>query len=383
MAAASTNVLPKKLDSLTGIRAIAALWVLFFHSKLRDLPEIPTPIRNVIGLGHAAVCFFFVLSGFILAYAYLNRYQSITDRPKLNLQFWQARFARLYPIYLLGFILAAFTQYAIAQKPFYPGNPALEIQSWILRILGLHAWHPPRFFEGPNDPSWSLSVEFLFYALFPLVAVWILKLPEKRLKPWLLVWCLLSFVGPIILLVNGDNGLKVTTELGEFISFNPVFRVPEFVVGVLCGRMFMQNLLPAWIKKYSTMIFWGGIASLFVMVNLGISAALLRYGLTTVLFAVMICAMGYQTGSAARFLSTRPLVLIGEASYALYILHRPIMNFVKDATQRFLGTTPLWAMAAYVPLAIFISILAYKLIESPCNKLIRAWFNIRPATAQP
>lgn len=356
--------------------------MLFFHSRLRDDPAVPELLRNFIGLGHAAVCFFFVLSGFIMAVSNLDRFQDESNQSSNRWNYWLRRIARIYPIYLLGFLLAAAVQYGIAQEPFY-NNPLHETASWILRILGLHAWYPPMFFEGPNDPSWSLSVEFLFYALFPLFAVQILKIPAAKLSKHLIFWTALSFVGPLILVANGDNGLKVSTELGEFISFSPPFRVPEFVVGILCGRLYKENLLPTWLKTQATTIFIGGILLLFILVNIGVSAALLRYGITTILFAIIICSMAFQNGAAARVLSTPTMVLLGESSYALYILHRPIMLGIKEATERWMGNTPLWAMVAYVPLAIGISIAAYKWFELPIRDRLNERIKSRMASHPP
>lgn len=364
------------LDALTGIRAIAALWVLLFHSRLRSEPLVPEPIRNVIGLGHAAVCFFFVLSGFILAYTYISRYQNAQNKPALDREFWWARFARIYPVYFAGFVLAAVSTYLIGQTTFY-ADPATEVQSWILRVFGLHAWWPPKFFDGPNDPSWSLSVEFLFYGLFPFLIKPILRIPTRNLWAALSVGLALSLVGPIILMAQGQNELKVTTDLAKLISFNPVFRIPEFVVGILCGRLFLEGLVPGWVKERASLIFWGGTGLLFVLANIGISAALLRYGLTTALFALMIVAMAFQTGGAARFLSLKAMVKMGEASYALYILHRPVQIAIKEGTERFLGSTPFWAMAAYLPVAILIAFAAYHWLELPAQKALRNWYKAR------
>jgi peptidoglycan/LPS O-acetylase OafA/YrhL len=66
----------KELKALTGLRGVAALWVLFFHSSFRGLPHMPGFVGSLIGSGYAAVSLFFVLSGFILTYNYLPRERS-------------------------------------------------------------------------------------------------------------------------------------------------------------------------------------------------------------------------------------------------------------------------------------------------------------------
>lgn len=143
---------------------------------------------------------------------------------------------------------------------------------------------------------------------------------------------------------------------------------------MLCGRLFQENLLPNWLKEKATLIFWLSVLSLLVMVNIGIPPALLRYGITTALFALVICTVAYQSGSVAKLLSIKPMVALGEASYSLYILHRPIMTLVKDTTERFLGATPLWAMVAYLPLAIIVAFAVYKWLELPAQTALRKKF---------
>lgn len=374
-------VRPPELPALTGIRALAALWVLLFHSRLRTMEQIPSSIREFIGLGHAAVCFFFVLSGFILAYNYFPKYTSLNITPAQIKEFWVARVARIYPLYLLGFLLAAIAHYLLGGVNFYQ-NASQEVTSWVLRISGLHTWWPQLYMEGPNDPSWSLSCEFFFYACFPFLAIPILKLKDKHLVTAAVLACFLSLVGPVIMVANGTNTGSDLPDLGMFLSFNPVFRIPEFILGMILGRLVLQNQLPNFFTKHGSGIFIGLSIILFVLVNSGTPTPLLRYGITTPLFALMILAMVPQSGAVANFLSSKPLIALGKASYALYILHRPIMYGVEFAALRLFGSKPIWASLFSLALIFAASFAAFHFLEEPFQKIIRTWYKSRQKLAE-
>src|SRR5579863_1305776 len=87
----------RPIRALTGLRFFAALHVVFYHYAVGLLPY---PLSSVAKNGYVAVGLFFVLSGFVLAYNY-------ADRPMDIRTFWTARFARIYPAYLLAFVLIA------------------------------------------------------------------------------------------------------------------------------------------------------------------------------------------------------------------------------------------------------------------------------------
>jgi peptidoglycan/LPS O-acetylase OafA/YrhL len=103
-----------RLPALTGVRIFAALHIYFFHLKQANdagllkfplISQLPTPLANLIGRGYISTGFFFALSGFLLAYAYLKP----TGRPaSAPATFWKGRFWRLYPLYLLSLLLSTY-----------------------------------------------------------------------------------------------------------------------------------------------------------------------------------------------------------------------------------------------------------------------------------
>ena len=169
-----------KLPILTSLRFFAAAEVIIYHFGRmtdvdlvtyyfgNDLTSFPGSFLQIATTaGHEAVTFFFVLSGFILTYVYAgsNESQGFATRKS---DFWWARFARLAPTFYLGLLLSApFLLYSA----FVMHSLALPrlIASLLLAPTFLQAWWPPVVYLW-NFPAWSLSVEFLFYALFPLIA---------------------------------------------------------------------------------------------------------------------------------------------------------------------------------------------------------------------
>ena len=99
-----TAIKKQPINSLTGLRFIAAFLVILHHFGKPPLPQFEQSVRNVLDHGFVAVTLFFILSGFILTYSYMSQEGS----PKTSKRtFWVARFARIYPVYLLGFLIAA------------------------------------------------------------------------------------------------------------------------------------------------------------------------------------------------------------------------------------------------------------------------------------
>ena len=203
------------LPALTSIRFFAAAWVVFFH--LRDYINLG-PFERVAGYGFCGVTLFFVLSGFILAYNYLDR-----DTPARD--FWRARFARVYPAYLFALLLACPVLYHNVEHSRF----AMVSKGWTSIAL-LQAWIPSRALIW-NDPGWSLSAEAFFYAVFPFLLYPIARLARKHLAATLAVLWAISLLPTVFYAFLLPDGIRPT--LGDhlfFLSvlkFNPLVRLPN------------------------------------------------------------------------------------------------------------------------------------------------------------
>ena len=163
----------EQLAALTSLRFVAAFSVLVLH--YRDLlgPMPAWIYRGIVG-GQYGVTFFFILSGFILTY----RYAAWFEGGVAGADFWRFqrfRFARIYPIYVVGLLLD--TPCHLVER-FQAGQLADVGQtwwaSWLLNLIGLQAWVPATpFAMFWNTPAWSVSAELFFYATFPFVCAWL------------------------------------------------------------------------------------------------------------------------------------------------------------------------------------------------------------------
>src|SRR5579872_2550251 len=164
----STPTKRHHLPALTGLRFALAIWVILHHLTGRGMllaqwaGMLPDAAQSLLHGGYLAVQTFFLLSGFVLAQSYAT---TRWNRPNL-MRFAAARFARIYPTYLVSLILVSWFAFqfllkpgrSVAQKTFVLGNYAFLLQGWTGSLS-----------VGWNTPAWSLSCEFFFYLCFPIL----------------------------------------------------------------------------------------------------------------------------------------------------------------------------------------------------------------------
>ena len=154
---------PQKLDALTSLRFFAAAMIVVAHAH---------PLFGSLGIANAAplgqgVSFFFVLSGFILAY----NYPELEGRKAVR-RFWLARFARVWPLHAVMLLLWIALIFNFDRHSYFPGVEGLARLG--ANLLLLQAWVPLSLWSlSFNGVAWSLSAEFFFYAVFPfLIRYW-------------------------------------------------------------------------------------------------------------------------------------------------------------------------------------------------------------------
>jgi peptidoglycan/LPS O-acetylase OafA/YrhL len=357
-----------RLEALTTLRFLAALHVLLFHLQVEGiLSGGPWWYQNFAGIGYIGVNFFFVLSGFILVYTY----DTNNVQPR---RFWRARFARIYPAYLFSLVLSApFFLFALRHLhlPFFGWSERHLALAAVLTLALLQAWIPQGALTW-NPVCWSLSVEAFFYTIFPWLLRWTKGFPRSRLLISIVAFSLasLSFSGAYILLHPDGaakiNSSEITLFWKNFLSFNPLLRFPEFIVGMLTGRLFLSGRTNR--KLGSVWILTGaaGIA-LITLLAARIPRPLISAGFLSPAFALIIYGAARQP-RWLRFLELRPLVFLGEASYSLYLLHSLVM------TNAFNGTSYLphgARVAICVAAAIGASVISYQLIEKPTRRWLQ------------
>lgn len=313
------------------------------------------------------VSFFFILSGFILVHAH-------PQLPSIR-EFLVKRFARLWPLHLLTFLLIA----VFFTPPFSAGTT-------VLNLLMLHGWIPiAGSVYSYNAVSWSISDEWFFYLFFPLL------LRAKSIVPAVIGSLLLT----IALIIcanrfwNDSFGVSVGFSWIHVILQNPLCRILEFVVGVALGRFFVRSRgrLPALIGRLPTMsevvavcLAAGALvattrdqwlrdgAGSWSLTGPGLATWYNQMGALPA-FAIVILVFAYARGWLSRMLSFPLFVLLGEISYATYMLHQIVLGFASKLSLRdHLGTAGAWALTA---LAVYVASYAvWRWIEVPARRAI-------------
>lgn len=365
---AATPTQRAQLDALTGLRFIAALHVLLFH-EARGLFGVPT-VENLVGTGYIGVQLFFVLSGFILAYTYSDGHLSRVERRS----FLVARFARVYPVYALA-LFVALPQFAtwaagkIAEEQLMGATKV--VVAAISNVLLAQAWLVPTVSQW-NAPGWSLSVEAGFYVVFPLILAALVRLERRRLLATLLIVWLLSLVPPLLYDLrfpgssHNDPGMLLAA-----LKYLPLTRVGEFIIGVGTGILFLRARATRW--PGGLVAFWSAALIVGILASgVPIPYPFLHNALFAPLFAVMVLALAGGQGWVARALGARWLVLLGQASYAMYLLHEPLAWLLYKNEYGPLRTAAHWPrFLIYVAVVTAVSVLVFRYWEEPLRRAIR------------
>lgn len=334
---------------LTSLRFFAAFVVVLFHT----LPEEDRP-----HLGYSAVSFFFVLSGFVLAIAYADRLATLRRK-----DFWQARFARIYPLFLLTALLdvpnllfARIARYGIVSAAI---KTAITL---FATILMLQAWWPKRL-EGLDNPNWSLSVEAVFYLLFPLVAAFLWRQTMKSV----ILLAVLIYISGLFLI----HAAMQTHAPEEAIIYFPLLHVSQFVEGILLARLFLWCMASDSRRtNLRTLTFPViGITAL-CFYELGrrpelIPKPFLHDGGLLLFFGPLIAVFASGQPIIDRVFSQPLLVLLGEASYGLYLIHIVVWHY----TSRFIEGSALGVgYSLYLVGVVALSVLSFYFFEQPARR---------------
>jgi peptidoglycan/LPS O-acetylase OafA/YrhL len=344
------------LPALTGVRFFAAFYVVLSHSLpwVATRFRIPWPAKIFLSNGYLAVAMFFLLSGFILAYTYDGQIAGNRNRAR----FWEARFARIYPVYLLSLVLA------------YWFERGLHVKTQIAVLTMTQAWNPlsPETVGAWNYPAWTLSVEAFFYLVFPFL------LPFLSRRSTVALRCI--GIACLVVTVFGHTpweGLQNRESLdsaGSLIPL-PIWRLPEFLLGVVLGLYFLRT--DSSHQKPSRPV---TVALAITGILLALSLPLGKWvSLVIIPFAVLIYELACANNWLATILSTRWMVLLGGASYAIYLLQFPVRAWTRTLFLQFPPSLqPLSAPLTPLILILF-SIAVFRFWEEPARRALRTWLD--------
>ncbi|MBU1323953.1 MAG: acyltransferase [Alphaproteobacteria bacterium] len=344
------------LDPLTGVRFFLALGVVLFHFQLYwTLPEESAGLLN---RGRLGVDVFFILSGFILTHVYLQG-----DRAPDYRRFLAARFARIYPAHLfvllamLGLVLIA----PLLGVGLEPGrfNPA----DFAGTLLLVQAWFPRESLALWNGPAWSLSAEWFAYLTFPAYAALALRL---RARPWVLIGL------AALLFVALDAVYRV--QFGRVLpraedSMGILRIVPEFLYGI--GLYYLgQRWTPS--AKMAVIGAMASTVTLLALMQIGADDRMIVAAAGPFILSLALLAKA----RVRTFLSHPAALFAGEASFALYLVHIPILMAWRNAAQAFAGwpgdyRMGLGELAAMLGLTLAVAAAIHVYVERPGRRWIR------------
>ena len=378
-----------KIPELTSARFIAAFSVFAMHSL--DVLPISGVVKRVLEAGEIGVAFFFVLSGFVLTYTYRHLFEA-RIRARQYFVFLSARFFRIYPAYVLGLLLVTAVHAAAAYlSPEKFGWPPNGVSSWIVNLLALQTFsRDPDAQQFWNAPAWSISTEFCFYLCFPAIVAFVTRNLKTRavLIAGVLLCVVVSFAFQAFSLLGSVGGwLDRGFWVGALANRNAFWRIWEFVSGVMAAQLlfeghltFLQKAL--WRNTLLAVSLVLIIAPTFVRLPHREMAFLierqaLRLGVVNILpFVGLIVALAAGRTFLSPVLRNKGFVLLGEASFALYIYHWSVVQVFEMMI--YAGHRPdVWQAITGMGAVIVFSIVSFKFYETPMRRLLSRHF--RPA----
>lgn len=362
---------PAILHALTSLRFVLALGVVVFHYQLNMLPAGEPPIA-LIERARLGVDVFFILSGFVLAHVYAHSYQF----GRFNYRrFLVARLARIYPAHL-AILLAMALVALIAQtlnQPFEAERYSLP--GWLASLALVHAWWPWPIPNEWNGPSWSLSAEWAAYLAFPLFAFLGLRRGRVAWRTIALSAVLFIWFDELYRGLYGQILTHAESALG-------VLRLaPEFLFGIgleqLSRRIRITPKISVWAAS-------GAAASMVALMSISADERLI-----VAVSGVMVLTLALLSKHERAGVLAHPMAIeAGEASYALYLVHLPLLTIWKNGLAMLLGVDSSYIMApwegiALLGLTLAAAVLLHRCWERPARAWIRSRFLRDPRPVPP
>ena len=369
-------------ELLDGLRGVAAILVVFYHifeglAFAEATNGAGSGLITTLNHGHIAVDFFFILSGFVISYAYDDRWE------KMGIwQFFKRRLVRLHPMLVMGALIGAL---AFAFVGFEKWDGTSAPMGWVMAAMLLTMFMIPALPGVPfevrgngemfplNGPAWSLFFEYVGNILYALV---IRRLSTKVLALLAVVLgCLHAwfFVGN----VSGYDMVGVGWTIDEVNFWGGMVRMLfPFTVGMLLARTFRPRRVKGafWICSLALVILFA-VPYIAPMKNVDISINSLYEVVCIAIVFPLIVWLG-ACGNAKGGLVHKINKTLGDLSYPLYIVHYPMMYVFYAwliekkyyTLQECLGVSLL-----VVLLSIVLALLCLKLYDEP----VRRWLSAR------
>lgn len=341
---------------LNFIRFLLALGVLLFHYGTSYYPFSSPALKTLIDHSAFRVSFFFFISGFVMSLVYGK-----SPSPLSPLYFYKKRLSRIFPVYLLAFIITLLL--VLFVKGAAPKGLVI-----VLHALGLQSWNPGYVLDL-NYTTWSISVELFFYALFPFILKWMQKKSFQSVLLATTVLYLLQSWQHFYFVNHLSDGTK---RVEEFISTFPLWQLGTFVSGMCAAQAIVQKKIPLLFQKAPLVFFFAAVFAFLWIIYL--PNPILKYihnGLLSPFFALIVLALYYDSSWLGKVLSRPALSRLGDLSYGIFVFQYPVwIVFTATCSIEFQQSNLYFF--SFLLTVLLLSHLVNRFYEKPILKKLRA-----------
>ena len=313
-----------QFKSLTSLRFFAALLVFLSHNQLvvSENSGIQKIVNQISLNGYVGVTVFFILSGFILT---LNYSKDSNFFQHNNIKFFYvSRFARIYPMYLFALIVCLLS--------YLKNNQSTS--GWLIHALTLQTWSADvNFAFAFNGPGWSVGVETFLYLCFPFFLFLFRKAARsnKMLILCVLIFTLIIIINFLYFEVNGTSNLQPSDKSSahRWLYRNPVFRVPDFCIGMCAALLFQKNKLSMFSSKTTLLRVALFLSTLFMVSAMSLQTVYLKPISFDALYflpitAIILSISYLDSVDKLRLFNNKVFVKLGEISYTFFLIQWPL-----------------------------------------------------------
>ncbi|PBQ31681.1 hypothetical protein CNR22_07835 [Sphingobacteriaceae bacterium] len=340
---------------LNFIRFVLAVSVILFHYGVAYYPFNLPVLKTLIVNSSFRVSFFFFISGFVMCMVYARQVAGLTAK-----FFYRRRLTRIFPLYWLAFVWTLLVVIFIKDA----SPKGLNI---LLHAFGLQSLNPGHVLDL-NYPTWSISVELIFYLVFPFLLKWMMSVKLEKLMIVTLITWFLQSLQHFLFVKYVYNATKISEE---FISSFPLWHLSTFFFGMTAARFVAINKYERFISKYTLLMLLLGI--LIMAYIIFIPNPFLKYvhnGLLCPVFMLLIVALYYDKSVVHKILSYKHVSNFGNLSYGLFIFQYPVwVVSARIAGEPFVKSN--WFFLIYFFVLLCVAKLINSIFEKPMLKWLR------------
>jgi len=384
------NDSPPQLDALNGMRFFAVFHIFLYHiwstrfetkeprqapfdKVYANLEDVPGWLNNVLAHGYVSTSFFFLLSGFILAYLYWAPGGELSTTRR---RFWWQRFTRIYPVHLIALLLTILLfMPRFWMDPSAPPVP-LAVASGFATATLTQSWYPP-LVPVWSWPTWALSAVVFLYLIMPWLMGVLARLSRAQSIGLLVAMPLISLVPTLVFLQFFPDGGKGQQNWEIFLGSTPLFWVPHFAAGMLMSRIFrISRFEQAWREKSKPWVSLGDLALAAVVAICVMKPHneawrhILRHGALMPLYMLVLYDLALGRGLAARIFSLPGMGFLGQTSFSIFIWQNLFLAFGFMIAMAMPGSRQISFWFAVIGLTVMAIISTYG-IEKPIAKRLR------------